>query len=38
VIKRSGFSTLERYLKGGRCGFCSEKIDGVGFFEGGLKI
>lgn len=38
VIKRSGFSTLERHLKGGRCSFCSEKIDGGGLIEGGLKI
>jgi len=38
VIKRSGFSTLERHLKAGKCSFCNEKIDGVGLIEGGLKI
>ena len=38
VIKRSGFSVLERHLKGGRCGFCNEKIDGVGLIDGGTRI
>ncbi len=38
VIKRSGFSVLERHLKGGRCRFCNEKIDGVGLIDGGTKI
>ena len=38
VIKRSGFSVLERHLKAGRCSFCSEKIDGVGLIDGGVRI
>lgn len=38
VIKRSGFSTLERHLKAGRCGYCREKIDGVGLIDGGVRI
>jgi len=38
VIKRSGFSVLERHLQGGRCSFCNEKIDGVGLIDGGVKI
>lgn len=38
VIKRSGFSVLERHLKAGRCSFCNEKIDGAGLIEGGTKI
>jgi len=38
VIRRSGFTVLERLLKGGRCRFCNEKIDGVGLIDGGIKI
>lgn len=38
VIKRSGFNVLERNLKNGRCGSCSEKIDGLGLVDGGVRI
>jgi pyruvate formate lyase activating enzyme len=38
VIRRSGFSVLEMHLKGNRCQFCNEKIDGAGFMAGGMKI
>lgn len=38
VIKRSGFTLLEKRLKGGSCAFCSEKIDGVGLIDKGVKI
>jgi len=38
VIKRSGFTVLERHLKAGRCSFCREKIDGVGLIDGGVRI
>jgi len=38
VIRRSGFSVLERNLKGDRCSFCSQKIDGIGFMTGGTRI
>jgi len=38
VIRRSGFSVLETRLKGDRCSFCSQKIDGAGFMTGGTRI
>lgn len=38
VIKRSGFSVLDRNLKNGRCGNCSERIDGLGLIDGGVRI
>ncbi len=38
VIRRSGHSVLEREMKGDRCRYCNEKIDGAGFFTGGTNI
>ena len=38
VIRRSGFSVLGMNLKGGRCGSCGEKIDGLGLMTGGTKV
>jgi pyruvate formate lyase activating enzyme len=38
VISRSGFTLLETHLKGDRCAYCSQKIDGAGFMKGGIKI
>jgi pyruvate formate lyase activating enzyme len=29
VVKRYGFSVEESHIKGGKCGYCSAKIDGV---------
>lgn len=38
VIRRSGFAVQEVNLKGDRCRFCRQKLDGVGFLTGGTAI
>lgn len=38
VIRRSGFSVLGMELKGDRCRFCNERIDGAGLINGGTRI
>ncbi len=38
VIRRSGFSVLSVELKGDRCRFCNERIDGAGLITGGTRI
>jgi len=38
VIRRTGFSVLGMELKGDRCRFCNERIDGAGLINGGTRI